>query len=346
MKSLLTTVLTLAVLLGGVSQVRADSTEVKGGRVTIGGSPYLFNANSCESFEGKGYPFPAKFESSSLVFDPADNSFYTTLDKGSPHIVHFRLQDEAIELLRQDNVVGLTGNFDFEGIEIAGDETGRHLYIATEKFTSFDTLTCFSVDWETWEFEPNNIFKLQLEGAGPNNNLEGIAFDPDHRIFYLAKERQPFALYTYSEKSGQELVFDETDFVQSLTHFLDSIETDCLTDRRRESLKLTSLSGLDFDQLTGHLFALNRYGRAVIELEISPFPGNRFNIVAVYPFKGVDFDHFDRKGIAGIRHYGMAEGLAIYGSGRSRQLALVTDPGPGNRSHLIIFPFPRPASEF
>lgn len=345
MKSKIIVILAAVILSGTNLFAQADSSKRRA-VPDPSNVPTLFSIAGCEKFEGKKYPFPINLETSSLTYDPSDSSFYTTIDKGSPHIVHFRIENDRIRIIRQDNIIGLTSNFDFEGIEIAGDETGRHLFISTEKFTSFDTLTCFSVDWETWEFEQDNVFKLKLNGAGPNNNLEGIAFNPRLRLFYLAKERQPYALYTYSKSAGQKLLFDETEFYQALTAYIDSVSPGCLNPRRKESLKLVSLSGLDFDQSTGHLFALNRYGRSVLELEISPFPGNKFNIVAIYAFRGVDFDRFDRKEVQGIEHFGMAEGLAILGSGPNRKLALITDPGPGSQSHLFIFPFPGPESEY
>ena len=39
--------------------------------------------------------------------------------------------------------------------------------------------------------------------------------------------------------------------------------------------------------------------------------------------------------------FGQAEGLTLVGYGDGRELALIRDPGTGNRSVLTLFPFPR-----
>jgi len=287
-------------------------------------------------------PFPLLVETSALVYDPDDSSFFTTADKGEPHLIQFRLVSDSIEILRAGVVQGLDGNYDFEGVELVRDSLGsKLLMISTERLWEKDSLVCFGVDTDSFALVEDRRFRILPLGAGRNNNLEGICHDPTNDWYYVAKERGPCGLYAWSEPVGQIEIFRGSEFEMRLMRFLFDSMAGKVSEHRLESLGLVSLSGLAFDRETGHLLMLNRYGRSVIELDVYPQEEQPYQILSVLPFEGIDCDFFTLQGISDRDRYGLAEGLAVFGNGDQKKLAIITDPGANQRPHLFVFPYLR-----
>jgi uncharacterized protein YjiK len=273
-----------------------------------------------------------------LTYDPVDGTFYTTADKSEPHIYQFRLVGDSIEILRSGEVRGLDGNQDFEGIVLVENQRERLLYISTEKFWQDDSLACFAVMLDDFTYRPDLSFRIRPEGAGGNNNLEGIAYDPATERFYIGKERQPHGLYSWSRPDGQREIAVGAGFDSVYAEAVEKLSGK-VSPERLESLKLMGFAGLTWDEAHSTLLILNRYGRCLIVVEITPERAPGFRIVALRLLDGIDFDAFWRDDISDRDRYGLAEGMTLFESERVTYLAIIQDPGPGHLPRPFVLPY-------
>lgn len=296
---------------------------------------------------GKRYParqivsFPIIMETSSLTYDDSSASFYTTADKGRPHIIQFRLDGEKVDLIRADTIKGLAKNFDFEGIElVARPGQPRYLQISTERFRRHDSIVNPAVSLSDFTYLPDKSFAVRPQGMGQNNNFEGVTYSPSLDLFLLAKERQPFGLYGRQFGKSAFAIFGEEEFTPAYLRFVDSMLSPVLPADRMAILREISFSGLAFDIPSNNLLILNRFGRSVISVKLAQDSILRWQVVDVWPYEGVDDAKVESTPPASLI-YGLAEGIAVWGEGEARSIGLITDPGTGGRPTLYVFPYPR-----
>ncbi len=181
-----------------------------------------------------------KAETSGLTWHAPSNTLFTITGK-IPKLAQLSLTGE---LMRE---IDLQGVSDPEGIAALPD--GRFALVDERR----GTLVIFSLPQE------NNIDlsqALQFNLAEPlpelmlpsNKGLEGIAWDSLHSRFILAKERNPHTLYA--------LEFD-----------LESNQFGTLTALPADGLIVRDISGLSFNQRTGHLLVLSDDSSMLLELD-------------------------------------------------------------------------------
>lgn len=284
--------------------------------------------------------FPQILETSSLAYDDGSGTFYTTVDKGKPHIIQFRLDGEKVQIVRADTIIGLKRNYDFEGIEIV-DRPGqsRYLQISTERFRRSDSIVNPAVKFSDFTYLPDLSFAVKPEGMDENNNFEAVTFDPVNDLIILGKERQPYALYGRREGEPAFQIFTESEFTAPYERFVDSVLGSIIPADRLAILKQVSISGMAFDKGTGNLLILNRYGRAIVSLKLIKDSSHHWQVVDIWPYDGVD--DASAEGVTpAMLVYGIAEGLAVWTEHGKRQVGIITDPGVGERPTLYVFPYP------
>jgi uncharacterized protein YjiK len=304
--------------------------------------PVAIYTSSGERFPAtKVILFPHLVETSSLTYDDSSGTFYTTIDKGKPHIIQFRLDREKVQIVRTDTIIGLKRNYDFEGIEIV-DRPGqpRYLQISTERYRRSDSIVNPAVKLSDLTYLPELSFAVKPDGMDENNNFEAVTLDPVNDLVILGKERQPYALYGRKEGEPAFRIFTESEFAVPYERFVDSVLGAVLPADRLAILKQVSFSGMAFDHTTGKVLVLNRYGRAVISVRLIYNSSYHWQVVDIWPYDGID--DASAEGVTpAMLVYGLAEGMAVWSEQGKRQVAIITDPGVGGRPTLYVFPYPR-----
>jgi uncharacterized protein YjiK len=180
-------------------------------------------------------------ELSALTYDPDRNSLFSVASV-NPRLVELSLDGR---LLR---TIPLRGFGDPEAIEYIGpgeyviaDERGQRLMrIQLEE------------DSELLDAADDEQLTLAIGEIG-NKGFEGLAYDATRRRLLAGKERDPIRIY---EISG----FPSQNGERYAVQVLDNPERDA-------SLFMRDLSGLDYEDETGHLLALSDESRLVIELD-------------------------------------------------------------------------------
>ncbi|MBK7143537.1 MAG: SdiA-regulated domain-containing protein [bacterium] len=310
-------------------------------------SPVEDSLAALYSAGGKRFParkivaFPLILETSSLAYDDSSGTFYTTADKGKPHIMQFRVKGKEVEIIRADTIKGIKRNYDWEGIELIAPPKGpRFLQLSTERFRQKDAIVNPAVSLDSFTNLPDQAFVVKAEGIGQNNNFESVTYLPPFELFLFGKERQPIGLY--GARNGQPAfkIFGQTEFQFAHDRFIDSALGSNYAVDRISVLKGIAFSGMAYDNQTGNLLILNRFGRSVISVRLTEGSTFGWQIVDVWPYDGID-DESDESLEPGSLIYGVGEGLAVYGTGEERTLAIITDPGKDNRPTLYLFPYPR-----
>jgi len=181
-----------------------------------------------------------KAETSGLAWHAPSNTLFTVTGK-IPKLAQLSLTGE---LMRE---IELQGVADAEGIEVLPD--GRFALVDERR----GTLVIFSLPQEN-HIDLSQALQFNLAEPLPelmlpsNKGLEGIAWDSLHSRFILAKERNPHTLYA--------LEFD-----------LESNQFGTLTALPADSLIVRDISGLSFNQRTGHLLVLSDDSSMLLELD-------------------------------------------------------------------------------
>lgn len=288
--------------------------------------------------------FPLKLETSSLAWDSTDKTFYTTIDKGEPHIVQFRLAGDSLQIVRSGTIPNMDANYDFEGIDIAFRSDGPDLlYISTERRWKNDSLRIWVIDKQSWQIDSAASFSILPEGTAVNNNLEGLALGFGNMLIFLGKERQPAWLGVHDMMNLQATygLLAESAFVS----WLDSLAHIRATSTGRALASVApqiAISGLAFQLPHFGLYVLNRYGRSIIRCERVNACADviTFSPMSLLTYTGIDYDDFTQPGISDKDKYGLAEGIALCVVDEVPSIAILTDPGPGAYPYFVLFPDP------
>ena len=184
---------------------------------------------------------------SALTYDPDRRSLFTVSNK-NPQLIELSLDGRVLRR------VDLLGFGDAEAVEYISP--GRYV-ISDERR---QRLIKVRVDDDTRVIDGRDLPQLSL-GLGLNGNkgFEGLAYDPQGRRLFVAKERDPLRIY---EIHG----FPQRDPEQPFAvHVLDD-------EKRDAGLFVRDLSSLQYDQGTGHLLALSDESRLVLELNVDGRP--------------------------------------------------------------------------
>ncbi|MEK1941912.1 MAG: SdiA-regulated domain-containing protein [Pseudomonas sp.] len=184
---------------------------------------------------------------SALTYDPDRNTLFTVTNKRS-EIIELSLQGQ---ILRR---IPIEGFGDPEAIEYIS----RGLYVITDERQQ--RLIKVWLDDSSTKVRAEDAQQLTL-GIGLNGNkgFEGLAYDPNGKRLFVAKERDPVRIY---EVHG----FPHTNVDRPFSvHVVDNPSRDA-------GLFVRDLSSLDFDMPTGHLLALSDESQLVIELDVEGKP--------------------------------------------------------------------------
>ncbi|GLK87406.1 SdiA-regulated domain-containing protein [Pseudomonas turukhanskensis] len=184
---------------------------------------------------------------SALTYDPDRNTLFTVTNN-RPHIIELSLEGKVLRR------VPLLGFGDPEAIEYISPG----LYVITDERQQ--RLIKVHLDESSTPVRAEEADQLSL-GIGLNGNkgFEGLAYDPEGKRLFVAKERDPVRIY---EVHG----FPHTNLDRPFAvHVVDDPKRDA-------GLFVRDLSSLDFDVPTGHLLALSDESRLVIELDVNGKP--------------------------------------------------------------------------
>jgi uncharacterized protein YjiK len=184
---------------------------------------------------------------SALTYDPDRNSLFTVTNN-QPHIIELSLEGKVLRR------IPLLGFGDPEAIEYISPG----LYVITDERQQ--RLIKVHLDDSSTPVRAAEADQLSL-GIGLNGNkgFEGLAYDPEGKRLFVAKERDPVRIY---EVHG----FPHTNVDRPFAvHVVDDPKRDA-------GLFVRDLSSLDFDVPTGHLLALSDESRLVIELDVNGKP--------------------------------------------------------------------------
>ncbi len=232
-----------------------------------------------------GKPMPDLDETSGLAFDPERNSLFTITNK-NPEFIELSLTGEV---LRRIPMIGFGDSEAVEyispGIYVLSDERRQRLLRV-------------HVDESTRWLDAADSEQLTLVlGVSSNKGFEGLAYDNKQQRLFVAKERDPVRII---EISGFPRKWSaQPARVVEITGDLE----------RDKGLFVRDLSGLDFDEATGHLLALSDESRLVLELDVDGRPISSLSLLA---------------GMSGLQSsVPQAEGVATDGRGA---LYVVSEP--------------------
>lgn len=222
-------------------------------------------------------------DASALTYDPDRRSLFTVTNQ-NPELIELSLSGDIVRR------IPLAGFGDAEAVEyirpgvyVISDERQQRLFQVR-------------VDDATHRLDAAASEQFSL-GIGRNGNkgFEGLAYDPDGKRLFVAKERDPMRIYEihgFPRDKGVPLAIQVVD--------------DPKRDRR---LFVRDLSSLDYDRATGHLLALSDESRLVVEIDAGGHPVSTLSL---------------RRGRHGLkRDVPQAEGVALDDTGN---LYIVSEP--------------------
>lgn len=183
---------------------------------------------------------------SALTFDPERRTLFTVTNQ-NPELIELSLDGKVLRR------IPLHGFGDAEAVE----------YVRKDVFVISDErqqrLFKVRLDEGTQRLDAAESEQFSL-GIGRNGNkgFEGLAYDPDGKRLFVAKERDPIRIY---EIHGFPRVPDEPLAVSVLDH-----------PKRDRRLFVRDLSSLQYDRSTGHLLALSDESRLVVEIDTGGHP--------------------------------------------------------------------------
>lgn len=194
----------------------------------------------------EGRPLPGVDNVSALTYDPDRKTLFTVTNQDT-ELIELSL-DGAI--LRR---IPLIGFGDTEAVEYIS----RGLYVISDERRQ--RLFKVRVDDDTRQLDAAASKHLSIAiGRSGNLGFEGLAWDPDGRRLFVAKEK-PVRIY---EVRGFPEMDPDKDFAVE-------VADDPKRDRR---LFVRDVSSLQYDRRTGHLLALSDESRLVVELDTAGRP--------------------------------------------------------------------------
>ena len=220
---------------------------------------------------------------SALTFDPDRQTLFTVTNQ-NPELVELSLDGRVLRR------ISLHGFGDAEAVEyirsgvyVISDERQQRLFQVR-------------VDEATRRLDAVDSEQFSL-GIGRNGNkgFEGLAYDPDGRRLFVAKERDPVRIYEihgFPRTPGRPMAVEVID-----------------RPKRDRRLFVRDLSSLQYDRATGHLLALSDESRLVVEIDAGGQPVSTLSL---------------RRGRHGLkRDVPQAEGVALDDAGN---LYIVSEP--------------------
>lgn len=186
--------------------------------------------------QGKILPDLEDDETSGLAWNPATQTLFSVTGK-IPHLVEISPEGEILRIIK------LEGFSDPEGVEVIDD---KRMAIIDERRSQ---MVVFKLPIETDTLRYDDLVAVNLGVSQvPNKGFEGIAWDRTNQRILLAKERNPFGLFS--------LPLTEDNSVASLPIELPSAH-----------LFVRDMSSLAVDPRTGHVLLLSDESRLLLELD-------------------------------------------------------------------------------
>lgn len=222
-------------------------------------------------------------EISALTFDPDRRTLFTVTNQ-NPELIELSLDGR---ILRRMPLIGFG---DTEAVEyvrkdvfVISDERQQRLFKVR---VGAETTRLDAADSEQ--------FSLGIDKQG-NKGFEGLAYDPDGKRLFVARERDPIRIY---EIYG----FPRDPDVPMAVSVIDA-------PGQYRRLFVRDLSSLQYDRRTGHLLALSDESRMVVEIDTGGQPVSTLRL---------------SRGRHGLKHnVPQAEGVAMDDAG---VLYLVSEP--------------------
>ncbi len=179
---------------------------------------------------------------SGITFDTERRQLWAVIN-GPSELIGISLEGEI--LTRHP----LNGFHDVEGVVFLGD---GQLAVVEERR---QTVLVLPTPTESGPLQYDDFFRLRIEMHQANNKeYEGLAYDSVNDRLYIAKERSPIRLYRMEG------------FLHGLRQASGLAISD-VTDSVGEDLFVSDLSGLGFDDKTGHLLALSDESKLLVEMK-------------------------------------------------------------------------------
>jgi uncharacterized protein YjiK len=184
---------------------------------------------------------------SALTYDPVRKSLFTVTNKRS----------ELIELSLDGRIlrrVALVGFGDPEAVEFISENT----YVVTDE--SQQRLIKIHLEQDTTFVDAADTEQMTIGvHMGSNKGFEGLAYDSVGKRLFVAKERDPMLIY---EVYGFPRFNPE-----------ESWSVHVVNDPKRDAgMFVRDLSGLQYDERSGHLLALSDESRLILELDVDGRP--------------------------------------------------------------------------
>ncbi len=175
---------------------------------------------------------------SGITFNPDTNTFWVIAN--SPQLV-IEMDAQLLPLRK----IALTNFTDTEAIAYAGN---GNFVIADERD---QTIAIAKIDASTQVIDRQTLPRITLDkGSQENKGIEGIAVNFTSKIIYIVKEKNPLKIMAVSG------LLDKTM----------SIEVEEPIDI--DNLYLSDLSGLHFDEQSGHLLVLSHESKLLAEIDL------------------------------------------------------------------------------
>lgn len=220
---------------------------------------------------------------SALTFDPDRRTLFTVTNQNA----------ELIELSLTGTVlrrIPLHGFGDPEAVEYIRRDT----YVISDERQQRLFKVRLTEGTQRLDAADSEQFALGI-GRNGNKGFEGLAYDPDGKRLFVAKERDPLRIYEihgFPREPGTPMAVEVID-----------------RPSRDHRLFVRDLSSLQYDRRTGHLLALSDESRLVVEIDTGGHPVSTLSL---------------RRGRHGLKHdVPQAEGVAMDDAGN---LYVVSEP--------------------
>ncbi|UQZ90100.1 DNA-binding protein [Deltaproteobacteria bacterium Smac51] len=209
---------------------------------------------------------------SSLTYNHDTGTLFT-VSNSDDYIIELNLEGEIIRR------IGLSGFFDPEALEYIG----HNQYLIVEETPQKLSLIVIGAD--TVSISADQVETSLTIGMEPDNNksFEGLAYDREHEVVYMAKERDPIGLYVIKGLVGRE----------GTRPLALSISSDPASENR---IFLKDLSALAYDGKRKHLLVLSHESKLLLELDSSGEPVSSMSLLKNH--SGLEADFVQAEGVA------------------------------------------------